>query len=404
MNDTSTPTDQLEAALIHDADAILVDVEFLAEHWADLGEQRRAGSPRPWRQALLDPERRAQMLARDQLERADRDPDAPGFTAAPLHVDVLDVIVDAWTVLDELATLISPDWRNTRTGHARDRAAAERLAPLPVDDISSILELIRTWLRPALPGLPARRVTAIGGRLHRAVTDVERTLALVRAGQMLTGALCPWCRGITPKHPEGGQTTMRVEELPASDEQKVPAVAAVVCWNSLCDPPTDKVSIRWKGRPAWSHGEWDWLAKQLIVAEPHRSQPRPPAPRPAGFSKVPVLPVERFGVSGVSRTSPATKHVAVGLDGARSTDRPDPPQPGQDVTFIGGPFARQVRRFTRIADELAVTAGDRGRPRLDSPNVEPAPNHRRVGVYRYELVSDRPTYVWTSEPQLILDP
>jgi hypothetical protein len=101
------------------------DLDFIEEHWPSLCESRRIGTSRPWRQALLDPEVRAAQLARDREDREVRDPDAPGFTSAPEYVDVLDVMVAVWVVLDELVHRISPDWRRSRAGGALDRARAE---------------------------------------------------------------------------------------------------------------------------------------------------------------------------------------------------------------------------------------------------------------------------------------
>jgi hypothetical protein len=285
-------------------DQVLTDLAFITEHWTDLLENRQPGTARPWRQALIDPERRAATLARDRDERAERDPDAPGFTSAPLHVDVLDVITDIWVTLDELANLISPDWRNTRAAGALDRTNVETHAPAPVTHINGMVALIRTWLPVTAPALPEHRGDRIARRLHALTTDVDRVLGLVRAGQLLNGATCPWCRGVTPKHPAGGAITMRVEQIPGSTRMGTEPAPAVVCWNPLCDPPEDKCGTRYRGRPAWPWHEWDWLSQLLIVADPQPSAPTPLPPRPEGFSSVPVEPIERFGASGSAAPHP----------------------------------------------------------------------------------------------------
>lgn len=285
----------------------LTELDFIAEHWADLLEARHPGTSRPWRQALLDPERRAEQARRDAEERAQRDPDAPGFTAAPLHIDVLDVIVDIWTTLDQLATTISPEWHDTDQGALVHR----------IEDIDQMLAFVRLWLPEALPDEPTnRKLWRITRRITSLGAEITRVLSLVRAGQILNGAICPWCRGITPRHPAGDATTLRVEEIPGSKTLGTDPVYAVVCWNPLCTPPDDKVGTWYRGRPAWPWHEWDWLAPQLII--------RTPVLRETLTSETPdedaVIPIVHSGRSGIDQTvcvEPASSGV---LDGVRFID------------------------------------------------------------------------------------
>ncbi|MBE7195942.1 MAG: hypothetical protein INR66_26120, partial [Gordonia polyisoprenivorans] len=107
-------------------------------------------------------------------------------------------------------------------------------------------------------------------RLTTLPRDITRVLGLVRAGQLLAGAVCPWCTGTTPKHPEGGAITMRVEEIPGSRTLGVEPAAAVVCWNPLCAPPDADVGIWYRGRTAWPWHEWEWLATRLIISNAPR--------------------------------------------------------------------------------------------------------------------------------------
>lgn len=280
------------------------DLDFIEEHWLSLCESRRIGTSRPWRQALLDPDVRAALHARDREDREARDPDAPGFTAAPEYVDVLDVMVAVWVVLDELVHRISPDWRRSRAAGARNRASAE-YGPPSFTEITPMIEFIRTWIGPVAE-VELGVATGPAQRLHRLTADVSRVLGLVRAGQLLSGAVCPWCRGVTPKHPAGGATTLRVEEIAKAKNATalrpaVEAVHAVVCWNPLCDPGEEDCGTRYRGRPAWPWHEWEWLAKRLIIAEP---QPTPPTPDSLVFKDgrpYKITPIERSGRSGISR-------------------------------------------------------------------------------------------------------
>jgi hypothetical protein len=279
------------------------DLDFVEDNWPSLCESRRIGTPRPWRQALLDPDVRAAQLARDREERELRDPDAPGFTSAPEHVDVLDVMVAVWVALDELVHRISPDWRRSRAGGAKNRAQAEH-GPSRFTEVDPMLEFVRLWIgavnevEPGIARGPAQQ-------LHTLTSEISRVLGLVRAGQLLSGAVCPWCRGVTPKHPAGGATTLRVEEIAkakhATDlRPAVEAVHAVVCWNPLCDPDQEDCGTRYKGRPAWPWHEWEWLAKRLIIAEPQITQSTPLTLAFEDGRPYTLAPVERSGRSGIA--------------------------------------------------------------------------------------------------------
>lgn len=297
---------------------ILTDLAFVTDHWNDLLEARQPGTPRPWRQALLDPERRTAMAARDRDERTNRDPDAPGFTSAPEHVDVLDVLVDTWTTLDELTATISPDWRRTRPGRAIPRTAAEH-GPDRLTDIHPMADFIRLWL-PETDTDPDK-LARITRQLAALTTEITRVLGLIRAGQLLTGATCPWCRGVTPHHPAGGATTLRVEEIPARPANQyrpaVEAVPVVVCWNPLCEPSDADCGTRWRGRPAWPWHEWDWLAKRLIIAE----QPAIPRTAAVTFWDDPAIyPIVHSGRSGIDQAIGVVRPHDPVLNGRRFSD------------------------------------------------------------------------------------
>lgn len=276
------------------ADRLLADLAFLHERWGDLLETRLPGTPRPWRQALIDPERRAAMIDRDRDERRERHPDAPGFTSAPEHVEVLDVIVAVWTEIDLLSETISPDWRRT------PEAAAVRR----VSEIEVMTGFVRFWLPVAVQDCTeelAAKLRASSRRFSNLTAEASRVLGLIRAGQLLSGAVCPWCRGVTPRHPAGGQTTMRVEEIAASKNATelrpaVEAVHAVVCWNPLCKPDESACGTWYRGRPAWPWHEWEWLEKRLITAEPRVSVRTRVVPE--DFT---IVPVDHSGRGGYAR-------------------------------------------------------------------------------------------------------
>jgi hypothetical protein len=308
------------AADVADLAGVLLDLAFVAEHWESLSESREPGTARPWRQSMLDPERRAVVAERDRLERAVRDPDAPGFTAAAMHVDVLDAMVEIWVTVDELAQKISRFVVATNL----PRLQVRRLADLP-----DTLRFVETWLPTAALVRPSI-ATKPGITLHRLTVEIQRLLSLVRGGQILTGASCPWCRGVTPKHPAGGAPTMRVEEITRAraatkDRPAVEPTHAVVCWNAACDPPDDDVGIRYFGRPAWPLHEWEWLADRLIVPDEWEQLADriivPEAPETdTSAGAVPVVHSGRSGVDASLCVLPTSSDV---LKGVRFIDQPE---------------------------------------------------------------------------------
>jgi hypothetical protein len=371
--------------------SVQFDLDFVEEHWPDLCELRRPGSPRPWRQALLDPEHRAAQVLRDREERANRDPDAPGFTSAPEHVDVLDVMVEVWIVLDELVARISPDWRRSRTGHAAGRGQAE-FGPPRFAHVQPMIEFTRTWLTMAAEER-LDIADAPANRLRWLTAEISRVLGLVRAGQLLSGALCSFCRGVTPKQPAGGTTTLRVEEVAPRKHATalrpaVEGVHAVVCWNPLCNPPDEDCGTRYRGRPAWPWHEWEWLAKRLIIADP----PAAP-PTPATFWADPaVFTIVHSGRTGVDQAVAIVSPSDGILDSARSSRAAA--HPGQRIRFIGGPLAGQNRWFTRADHTVGVTRPLNGRLRLDAAD---RPTAKLIGRYQLAVVNDQPAYVWAED-------
>lgn len=351
------------------------DLAFLEDWWPKLAAARLPGTSRPWRQSLLNPERRAELAARDAAERAHRDPEAPGFTAAPAHVGTLDLMVDVWVVLDELAQRIR-----------RHIVRALPARPGPTGDLTPTMRFLAEWVAAGVP-LDGRTVRLLG-RLPALVTEVSVVQGMLYAGQLLLGATCPWCRGVTPKHPAGGAPTLQVEQIAAAKKANghrpaVDAVHAVVCWNTGCAPEPAECGTWWRGHPAWPWHEWDWLAQRLLITEPADTLLAPATFWPDAT----VYPIHHSGRSGVDQA------LAVMPPRTRSTE-PEPALPGQAVRFVGGPFNGQQRRFLQPASKLTVTRPDDGlRHRLDAPGAPDA----LAGAYSFEIVNGEPSYVWVRE-------
>lgn len=225
------------------------DLLWLADHAADITEARLKGTARPWQQpAQLDA---AQRRTRDTLaaaERADRNPLSIGEHPAPLHVDVLDLLVDLLSTADDIAEQVAQ-----AAGVDRLPAAASAFV-----DPEPYLRHAAAHLAQAYEADPS----LIGGVEEDAArlrNEVARHLGELTTGQTLK-APCPFCAGRTADHPEGGSHTLRVRTLPGD-------LTAVVCQNSLCEPPEGGCGTRWRGFPAWPIHEWSWLADHIEARE-----------------------------------------------------------------------------------------------------------------------------------------
>lgn len=228
------------------------DLLWLAEKCQDITEARLKGTARPWQQPHdLTVEQRHANDAHARVERAERDSAAIGEHPAPLHLDVLDLLVDLLATADDIAEQVAQ-----AAGVERLPTAASAFA-----DPEPYLRYAAAHLSMAYeadPGL-AGGVEEDAARLR---ADVARHLGELTTGQTLK-ALCPWCDGRTADHPEGGRFTLRVRTMPGD-------VTAVVCQNSLCEPGADS-GTAWKGYPAWPIWEWSWLAEHIEAKEQRAS-------------------------------------------------------------------------------------------------------------------------------------
>lgn len=216
----------------------------LADLWPLLAETRIPGTPPPWRPPELTAEQRA---VRDHQARLDRlDTDAIGWSAAPLHLAVVDVLTDLAAELGELADVIA------------DGAGAA--APVMSSALSDPRPLL-AWCRTALGDADADTVAYVADRAAAMRRTVERRTADVWDGMRLP-IVCPWCRGVTPYAPAGGEHTWRMRMLPGSPQ----TVPAIVCESGVCEPPERDVGTWWRGRPCWPVPEWEWLARRVEAA------------------------------------------------------------------------------------------------------------------------------------------
>ena len=218
----------------------LLDLEWLAAHTADIVDARLKGTSRPWQMPPdLNPEQREERDAHARAERADRTAHALAEAPAPLHLDVLDLLVDLLATADDLAERIA------------QAAGVERMPPA-----ASASADPEPYLRHAITHLPTAISVdqQLGWHVEKEASrlryDVAKHLGEFVYGQRLM-APCPWCRG-------GVQQgyTLRVREVHGE--------AAIVCESGTCEPPEADCGTWTSGRPAWPLSrEGAWLADRI---------------------------------------------------------------------------------------------------------------------------------------------
>lgn len=224
------------------------DLNFLIDHWADLLEARLRGTPRPWSEPAASLERRAEADAKARAERLERSDVAPGERMAPLHIDVLDVIVDLVATADDLAERLAQHHGAVEAPLAASSAFSDPRPHLRlVGRLCGDLEADEDQVTAAL-------LAHARAELRRLGDDVAAALGLIRDGQVLK-ALCPWCGGRTTDKPVGGGHTLRVRNRHDGP--------VIVCHGVGCEPPEADCGTWIHGRPAWPQHEWDWLAQRL---------------------------------------------------------------------------------------------------------------------------------------------
>lgn len=237
------------------------DLRFLAEYAHDLADSRFPGTRRPWWQVDIPADRKAELEAEAIAERRDRairrcgrypgcggpsvcqtcrpapGAEAPGYSPAPGHVDVADLMADLLSTVDELAERLAQALGMNRLAHATSVFADPR----------PYLRLLRVNLdHPDLEPALVAEVADAAARLSR---DVAAALRLLRAGQVLDTA-CPWC------------LSLRSLRVTSADVGHGPE-ALIVCMSGVCEPPESDCGTWTRGRPAWRFPEWEWLSQRL---------------------------------------------------------------------------------------------------------------------------------------------
>jgi hypothetical protein len=217
------------------------------------------GTGRTWIPPIHYEDRRTpEQREQARLEREQRIDIAPGQAPVPFDVDVLDLLSTILVEADDLA----------------DRAAVACWRPVDPPATSAFADAGRpvallAQLLPTLARQDPDLVAHIAERAADLVDQAQHVLGLTFDGQLLD-ANCPWCRGRTERHPEGGRRTLRIrtgkpERDPVTGQQG-PGRTLVVCEGGACEPG-EQSGLRWRGLPAWDLlNEGEWLRQCIEVA------------------------------------------------------------------------------------------------------------------------------------------
>ena len=220
------------------ADAVS-HLEWLADHQAQLWDARLYGTPPRWREKQLTREQHEQAAELARAEAAEVDERAPGWSRAPLRVDVLDLHDHIVSKAQALRVIVAEHVGDIRTN--RDLAALADMLP-GADTITQ--ERVAEW------------ATAVRDRVRAILGEVED-------GQTLKG-LCPFCLGVGPNTPAGGAYTIRFRSVPRPTRADRDATEMLaVCESGTCNPLAAECSIWLRGNPAWAYHDWEWLAKRM---------------------------------------------------------------------------------------------------------------------------------------------
>ena len=203
------------------------------------------GTARPWKVPTITDERRNEMDALAKAERHERTDIAPGDSPDPYNFGIADLLVEILMASDLMAEQVAQDAGWDRLPHASSAYAD----PVP------FLRYVEVILSAGVENHTAAHITEVCAPLVKAGAQLCGVFA---DGQLLTG-LCPWCGGKTSRTPVGGSPTLRVHTDAFGP--------LIVCEGGMCEPPSKDVGTWRRGMPAWTIGEWDWLAQRIEHAD-----------------------------------------------------------------------------------------------------------------------------------------
>lgn len=244
------------------------DLRAVREHWGDLLATRLYGPPRHRAEQELTEAQRAERDAVARAERREADPEAPGWSPAPVRLDVVEVIAEVTDGVLELEEAVREALDLPAADRVR-RPASTRLAYdghrnlADVEEPDGSVHWACVWIEDALAAVAADPVLAC----H--VADEARRLArLVLAAighiadSVLIQARCFVCGGVDEEHPNGARTLRLYTGGRLVD-------AYVLCHNPRCQPDPAQCGARRHGRPMWTADELVWLNARLDESTGH---------------------------------------------------------------------------------------------------------------------------------------
>lgn len=227
--------------------SIQANTQWLLDAWDPLHEARTKGTPRPWKETTLTPEQQNTLDIEARQEKLDHGAFVLGESPAPLHLDILDRLLNIQNTTREIARQIADTLHDSPTLVYLTRTRN----PNPVYLIGYIQHNAPRLTEP---------------RHQQVLDDTETTTSTLRArttgffSQVYDGKTlkteCPWCGGYK----------LRIRII--GHQQPEPVIR---CETGLCEPPPQDCGA-WTGQgftlPTWPQWEWQWLAKRLNPTQP----------------------------------------------------------------------------------------------------------------------------------------
>lgn len=223
--------------------SIQADTQWLLDAWDPLQEARTKGTPRPWKETALTPEQQTLNDAQARTEKLERGAFVLGESPAPLHLDILDRLLNIQKTTRALARQIADTLYDGSTLVYLTRTKD----PNPV--------YLLTYIHTTIPRLVDPRHQQVLDDTQTEIHDL-RTRTATHFAEHVEGktlkANCPWCGG----------TKLRFRRL----GHHTTAEWVIRCETGLCEPPPSDCGA-WTGQgftlPTWPLWEWDWFANRL---------------------------------------------------------------------------------------------------------------------------------------------
>jgi hypothetical protein len=238
------------------------DLRAIREHWGDLLATRLYGPPRHRAEQELTEGQRAERDAVARAERREADPEAPGWSPAPVRLDVVEVIADVADGVLELEEAVREALDLPAAERARRHASTPPVLDAPrnpagVEEPDGSVHWACAWIEEALPAVAADPVLAchVADEARRMARTVLAAIGHI-ADSVLIQARCFVCGGVDEEHPGGARTLRLYTEGRLVD-------AYVLCHNPRCEPDASQCGSRRHGRPMWTADELVWLNAKL---------------------------------------------------------------------------------------------------------------------------------------------